>query len=347
MKTYDELIEKSEQVRTNELPESNTHVLIGELFTEIVELQKQISKDNDNTFKEKIDKNNITGDFGSSVDKIIHQKAFTDHTQGRVLGKVDIKDLDSLNTLSDLGFYHVFKNNSTIGEMIVTGDNMQHTIIQVLIGNYTVDDGTLNAHVDDKATIVYRIYNLSAPNLNDISRKTWGKWHYLQKSFLKSEFGASVTDTVTQKFFTEQTQNRVLGKVEIGHVFNINAVLDSYSKDSDVGYYIIHDTNKVTWGLLEITSNQGGGFIQQCIKSNISINYKGDIMGQTLQEFSIIKRVYNRNSEQTEDPAPGKWGKWRQYGQNFEVLSETEYENLKRKDSEMFYYTYEEEEEDV
>lgn len=211
MKTYEELIKKTEQVRTNELPESNTHDLIGEIFTGIVELQKQTSKENDNTFKEKVDKNNITGDFGSSVDKIIHQKVFTEQTKGRVLGIVDIADIDTLNNLDSLGHYHVYRGKRPIHELIVSSDNMSHTIIQFMFSNFSGNVGNLSTHQDNIATIVYRIYNLNRADMTDIPR--------------------------------------------------------------------------------------------------------------------------------------GTWGAWRQYGQNFEVLSETEYENLKRKDSEMFYYTFKEEEE--
>lgn len=336
MKTYEELIEKAEQVRTNELPESNTHDLIGEIFTGIVESQKQTSKENDNTFKEKVDKNNITGDFGSSVDKVIHQKAFTEQTQGRVLGKVDIKDLDSLNSTSDLGFYHVFKDNLPVGEMIVTGDNMQRTIIQVVVGNYMVDDGTLNAHTDNKATIVYRIYNLNATNLNDISRKTWGKWHYLQESFLKSEHGASVTDTVTQKFFTEQTKDRVIGIVDFADIDMLNNL-------KSLGHYHVYSGKKPMHELI-VTSDSMYHTIIQFMFSNYTVE-DGELNEHRDNIATIVYRIYNLSRDGMAEIPRGTWSKWRQYGQNFEVLSETEYENLKSKNSEMFYYTYEEEEE--
>lgn len=129
----------------------------------------------------------------------------------RLLGIVDLANIDTLNNLKSLGHYHVYSGKKPMHELIVTSDNMYHTIIQYMFSNYTVKDGELSAHQDNIATIVYRVYNINAPGMTEIPR--------------------------------------------------------------------------------------------------------------------------------------GTWSKWRQYGQNFEVLSETEYENLKRKDSEMFYYTYEEEEE--
>lgn len=107
------------------------------------------------------------------------------------VGKVDISGIDELNSFKSLGVYDVFDKNRPVAEMIVSSDRMQHTIIQFMFSNYTVDDGTLNAHVDSIATIVYRIYNLNAPDLPGIPQNTWGPWQYSQSSptFRKGALG--------------------------------------------------------------------------------------------------------------------------------------------------------------
>lgn len=279
-----------------------------------------------------LSKGELEQGIGSSKINAMSQDAvtriFVTKDSKQAIGLITVSNEVEINTVLDtynhprhVGLYNLcFENGNPWAILEITTDSMMHVVNQCIKGNMIVKDGVITGHQDNLITEIQRTYNFSAPNL-DIPVRTWGKWQYCHARYLKSVFGESVTDTVTQKFFTEQTQGRVLCKIEIDNVFNINDVLDSYSNESDIGYYIIHDANNVTWGLLEITSNQGGGFIQQRIKSNISISDKGDITGQTLQDFSILERVYNHNSEQVVDPSPGTWSKW-QYNHKRYLKSE-------------------------
>lgn len=284
---------------------------------------------------------NVVSEYGDSEIEAISQKFFKEQVQGHVIGKVDIKDLDTLNTLSSLGLYHVFDGKRPIGEMTVTGDNMQHTIIQVIFGNYTVKDGTLNAHVDNITTIVYRIYNLYAPNLPGIVRGTWGKWKNFQESFLKSEFGASVTDAVTQKFFTDAVQNVVSGRIDIG---NGMSVLDEYNSPEKCGWYVLMRMDKPAYHLL-VTSDDMSHVITQFLYGNSVINEDGEIKAHQDYSTTILTRTYNIYAPMLPDIPARTWGKWRYEYESYMVdLPESEYVKLRdagKVDKNIYYFTYE------
>jgi hypothetical protein len=59
MGTYDELLEEAGQIKTNESPESNTHILIGDQFINIIEKLKSVDKQCQDKLDLKFDKATI------------------------------------------------------------------------------------------------------------------------------------------------------------------------------------------------------------------------------------------------------------------------------------------------
>lgn len=124
--------------------------------------------------------------FGNRVDAVICQDFFTKQVNGRVINNIDIFQLNSLNSIKSVGAYHVLQDEQPFAELVVSSGSSGHTIVQFLFGNFIENEkGSLSAK-DGEASIMYRIYNISA-NLS-ISRGTWGKWkRYGQKYEILSE----------------------------------------------------------------------------------------------------------------------------------------------------------------
>lgn len=59
MKTYEELEEKAEEIRTNELPESNTHSMVGEHLLDVIDKMKSVDKQQKDNIDKKVDKTNL------------------------------------------------------------------------------------------------------------------------------------------------------------------------------------------------------------------------------------------------------------------------------------------------
>lgn len=243
--------------------------------------------------------------------------------------------LDTLNRPDKCGWYMLTVGGMPAYMMLITSDSMRHVVTEFLFGNSVInEDGEIKSHEDYSTTILMRTYNIDAPMLPDVPRGTWSKWKYLQESFLKSEFGASVTDAVTQKFFTEQTQNRTLGIVDLADIDTLNNL-------KSLGHYHVYSGKKPMHELI-VTSDSMYHTIIQFMFSNYTAG-NGELNEHRDNIATIVYRIYNLSRDGMTEIPLGTWSKWRQYGQNFEVLSETEYASLKKWDSEMFYYTFEDE----
>lgn len=280
---------------------------------------------------------NVVSEYGDSEIEVISQKFFSDNVQHVVSGRIDIGNgmsvLDEYNSPAKCGWYVLTLNGMPAYHLLITSDSMRHVVTQFIYGNSVInEDGEIESHQDYSTTILTRTYNINAPMLPDIPARTWGKWMYLQDTFLKSEFGASVTDAVTQKFFTEQTKDRVLGIVDLANIDTLNNL-------KSLGYYHVYSGKKPMHELIVASDSMHHTIIQYMFSNYTAEN--GELNTHQDSIATIIYRIYNLNAPNEE--TRHTWSKWRQYGQNFEVLSETEYAGLKKWDSEMFYYTFEDE----
>lgn len=263
-------------------------------------------------------------------------------------GKIDITQgfsvLDEYNSPSKCGWYVLTSFNRPAYHLLVTSDNMNHVITQFVYGNSVInEDGEIKSHQDNKTTILIRTYNISAPNLPDIPVRTWGKWRYLQDTFLKSEFGASVTDAITQKFFTDAVQNVVSGRIDIG---NGMSVLDEYNSPAKCGWYVLMRMDRPAYHLL-VTSDDMSHVITQFLYGNSVINENGEIKAHQDYSTTILTRTYNINAPILPDIPARTWGKWRyEYESHMVDLPESEYVKLRdagKVDKNVYYFTYEDE----
>lgn len=129
---------------------------------------------------------------------------------GIVCGTIDIGSfqydvLDNYNTQEQKGWYVIRTSQGFGGHMLVTGDDMGHVIHQFIFSDYVLDDsGTINSHRDDTPSVIVRTYNLRSSTIEEtIPVGTWGKWWYLQDTFISQTFGNAANKTVSQKIISE------------------------------------------------------------------------------------------------------------------------------------------------
>lgn len=285
----------------------------------------------------------LKSEYGSETTVGVTQAFFTNAAQYVTCGKIDISQgftaLDDYNNPRKCGWYVLMSTNSPAYHLLVTSDNMNHVITQFLFGNCVPNaEGNISAHVDGKTTILIRTYNISAPNMDDIPYRRWGKWKYYQETFLKSELGDSLTDTVTQKFFTDQAEKHFVQIVDFTDI-------DALNNLKSLGHYHVYSGKKPMHELI-VTSDSMYHTIIQFMFSNYTVK-DGNLNAHQDNIATIVYRVYNLDAPMLSDIPRGTWGEWKKYGQNYEVLSEIEFDNLEAKNSEVFYYTFEDEEEDV
>lgn len=93
-------------------------------------------------------------------------------------------NLDEYNRIDLAGIYYVISDSKkVVGVLHVIGSNDNRTIQQLLVGNYTHDNGTMNwSHTDGEVNILVRSFNINAPN-NFVPINTWGKWQYYSGDF--------------------------------------------------------------------------------------------------------------------------------------------------------------------
>lgn len=250
--------------------------------------------------------------------------------------------LDTLNRPDKCGWYMLTVGGMPAYMMLITSDSMRHVVTQFVYGNSVIDSsGGITGHQDYSTTILIRTYNISAPNLPDIPVRTWGKWRYLQDTFLKSEFGASVTDAITQKFFTDNVQNVVSGRIDIG---NGMSVLDEYNSPEKCGWYVLMRMDKPAYHLL-VTSDDMSHVITQFLYGNSVINEDGEIKAHQDYSTTILTRTYNIYAPMLPDIPARTWGKWRYEYESYMVdLPESEYVKLRdagKVDKNIYYFTYE------
>lgn len=183
---YSELLANAERIRVNEQPESNTHNLVGELFYDIIDLLRNVDKEHLKELKDRIEKKYIVGAFGDSSESIVNQEFFTKQVQNRVLGQIELNELDSLKSMELIGIYKVFQDNAPVAFLMVTGDSQGNTITQYLFGNYTVSsNGSLVQSEKGFPVLFLRVYNIKSTTLKEVSRTKWGRWINFKDSFLK------------------------------------------------------------------------------------------------------------------------------------------------------------------
>lgn len=147
-----------------------------------------------------------------------------------------------------------------------------------------------------------------------------------------SSFGNRADAVICQDFFTKQVERRVVGIIDVSKLSTLN------SSESIGLYHVLNDGHP--FAELIVSSDILGHTVVQFLLGNY-IQNKDGIMFAKDGEISIMSRIYNISAELS-IPC-GTWGEWKRYGQKYEFLSEEQYEALKQKDKEVFYYTYEEE----
>lgn len=145
-------------------------------------------------------------------------------------------------------------------------------------------------------------------------------------------FGNHIDAVICQDFFTKQVKGRVIKSIDISQ-------LDTLTSTEAVGlYHVFKDEN--LFAELIVSSDLLGHTILQYLLGGYIANEEGGLSAKD-GEVSIMSRIYNISANLS--IPRGTWGRWKRYGQKYELLSEAEYETLPLLDKETFYYTYEEE----
>ena len=127
----------------------------------------------------------LAGDPAGGIDAL---KASVEDLQARTLGggAIDISAgfavLDTYNAFARCGIYRLKVNDAVVsGYLLVTSDNMGHTIDQWLVGNYVIGtDGSVSgSHNDGMYSVCCRSYGLFS---SVVPAGQWTAWTYAVKA---------------------------------------------------------------------------------------------------------------------------------------------------------------------
>lgn len=147
METYNSLLEAAEQIRTNELPNSNTSNLIGGFLKDLIE----VAQSNNSSMLE----------------------AMT----GNLLKRADYDELNTLTSVDGFGLYVVTYDNQPAGFLYCFTNAFTTDVTQKLTTNYRLtEDGKIDwSTIDQHANILVRFFKKSTGKFTE--------WQYYQESF--------------------------------------------------------------------------------------------------------------------------------------------------------------------
>lgn len=262
----------------------------------------------------------IENSFGDDVNNGISQDFFTRQVQGRTILPIDISELNTLGNNADFTGYGIYKvitkdevgNTASIHgllEVIAEGTNKVYTQ-RYYTHDLLNDAGDGFSGTDLNTAYVYE---------RSYSRDTeqWAPW----RNIIVDDFGTSATEPISQKFFTEQVQNRTLVLVTVEDESDINDIIEQ-------GIYKI---NVIVYGTVR---NSYLLFVSHDSSSTEIV---------TSQQVKIDEGdIYIRTGTVAKDKTVS-WKQWNNMLFKNETLSENEYDALTYKDNDTFYFTFEDE----
>lgn len=224
------------------------------------------------------------------------------------MGTNDYSVLDDYNSQEKKGWYIIKRSLGFGGHLLVTGDEVGHVIHQFILSDYALDDsGTISGHKDGTPSVIVRTYNLRSSTIGEtIPVGTWGRWQYLQDTFITQNIGQETSVVMSQKAVTDLLHYVINGTIDIGS-FQYD-VLDNYNTQEQKGWYVIK-TSQGFGGHMLVTGDDMGHVIHQFIFSDYSLNSSGDIISHKDERPSVIFRTYHIVGGTSSIPV-GTWGRW-------------------------------------
>ena len=262
----------------------------------------------------------IDNSFGDNVNNGISQDFFTQQVKGRTILPIDISELNTLGSNADFTDYGIYKviakdeagNTTSIhGLLEVIADTTNKVCTQRYYTHDLLNDTNNGfAGTDINTTYVYE---------RSYSRDTgeWTAW----RNVIAPDFGTSMTKPISQKFFTEQVQNRTLVVVTVEDESDIDNIIEQ-------GVYKI---NVISYGTVR---NSYMLFVSHDSSSTEIV---------TSQQVKIDEGdIYIRTGTVAKDKTVS-WKQWNNVLFKNVTLSENEYDSLTYKDNDTFYFTFEDE----
>lgn len=213
------------------------------------------------------------------------------------IGSYQYNVLDEYNSQEKKGLYVIKTSLGFGGHMLVTGDDMGHVIHQFIFSDYYLDDsGTINRHRDDTPSVIVRTYNLRSSEIEEtIPVGTWGKWRYLQDTFISQTFGNAANKTVSQKIISEAITaiNNSLS--------NALAIISaSVTTKDNINGCLLFDGTKDSVDYVEeaTTSAVSAVYYVRSINKFVALSTDGDLYSDWEASGSYREQgAYNKNNE--------------------------------------------------
>lgn len=260
----------------------------------------------------------VVNEFGNSVNNAISQNFFTQEVRNRTILPYPLSNLDNLGIQNDFDGYGIYRIIEVVGtELIIHGllEIIPNSGNEVCTQRYYTHDllndaGNGFAGTDANATYIYeRSYS-----------KTTAQWATWQNTVV-SEFGTAANKPISQKFFTEQVQDKTMVDVTVENEDKIDNIIEQ-------GVYKI---GVISYGVVR------NSYI--LIVSHISSS-KGIVMSDQFKledgDISIRTGVVYQDGRVS-------WKPWDRLLFKNLTLSEDEYNALTYKDDNTFYFTFEDE----